>query len=149
MTVQFFCEKSMVAGAPACTGQCEACAKASATAEAEDAAEHGAVEKFYESEIAPKLLQIAELCARKDFGFAAMVEYDPPAAEVTVSPKPSNCGPAMRIVAYAMMAEGNVDVLIKALLKDAAEHGHSSTHLSVLQQAMANAQAQAPGEVKH
>lgn len=102
-------------------------------------------EHIYDTQIAPKLLEVAELCKTCGLGFAAIVEYAPGDSAVTVAPMPANPGAAMRVAGYGMVCEGNVDTLIGALLADAGKFGHSSVHLSVLQQAMASS----VGEVKH
>lgn len=91
-------------------------------------------EKIYDEQIAPKLLEVAEICKSIGLPFAAIVEFDLDEhnTAVTVAPMPDGAGAAMRIVAYAMRAQGNVDALIMALQKDGAKHGHSSLALTIL-----------------
>lgn len=96
-------------------------------------------EKIYDELIGPKLLEIAELCKANGLGFAAICEYAPGECEVSVAPMPASPSPAMRVAGYAMVCQGNIDELIGALLTDANKFGHSSVHMSVLQQAAASA----------
>ena len=91
-------------------------------------------EKIYDEQIAPKLKEVGELCKSIKMGFAAIVEFDAEEGGigVTVAPMPDDAGPAMRIAAYGMRCQGNVDDLIMALQRDGQKHGHSSLALTVL-----------------
>lgn len=88
-------------------------------------------EDFYDSEIAPALLDLGKKCESSGLSFLAVVEWDPgetgQTATLTVDASFS-----MRLSDTATRAKGNVDALIIAMMKHAREHGHSSIFLKQL-----------------
>jgi hypothetical protein len=89
-------------------------------------------EQFYDSEIAPALLELARKCQNNGLSIAAMVEWEPGETGKTAA-LAQGSGVGIRMAETAMQAHGNVDVLIFALMKYGREHGHNSICLKVLE----------------
>lgn len=90
-------------------------------------------EKFYDSEIAPILLQLAGKCQDNGLSIAAIVEWDPGETGRTAA-LAEGSGFGIRMAEMAMRAGNNVDSMIMGLMKYGREHGHSSAclvHLGV------------------
>lgn len=96
-------------------------------------------EKIYDTEIAPKLLEIAERCQVLGFPMVAAVEWENSEGNRGRTEFcPSTNDPATRptaaqlLVHYAARSNGNVDALIMGIIKDARKFGHSSLYLQML-----------------
>lgn len=89
-------------------------------------------EQFYDTEIAPRLLVIAEMCKARGFALVAHVQWSEEDSGRTER-TPHGQWPATRIVQYAARCHGNVDSLIAALLRDGQEYGHNSMFLHRLE----------------
>lgn len=91
-----------------------------------DAAER---ERFYDEEIAPKLLDLARACEERGLGFVAVVEWSPGDCGQTAT-LPAGAGPAIRMAELAGRSRGDVDSFVIAIGKsDLARNGHNSIAL--------------------
>lgn len=88
-------------------------------------------ERFYDTEIAPKLLELARACQERGMSFTANVEYDPGETGRTGILQP-DASIKQRIAHWAAAANGNVDSFMFAVMRHAREHGHSSAILNML-----------------
>lgn len=88
-------------------------------------------EEFYDAEIGPRLLAVAQLCKERGFALVAYCQWSADDCGRTEQ-TPHGLWPATRIVQYAARAHGNVDALIMALQRDGEKHGHSSMALHLL-----------------
>lgn len=93
-------------------------------------------EKFYDNEIAPKLLILAKQCKAKGLSFVAQVSRD--TAEkgddfIGVTAVSGNGGVARWLAVTAADSRGNIDTLLTALCRKAREVGHSSVYLRSLE----------------
>ena len=94
-------------------------------------------EEFYDSEISPTLLALANKCQERNMAFIACVEYDPPNHGIG---RTDCCPPdtsdklssSQRLVHWAARSGGNIDKLIMACYRHAEKHGHSSVYLQLL-----------------
>lgn len=82
-------------------------------------------EKIYDDVIAPKLLEIAELCKQHDMSFVSMIEWDRHAYGRTVY-LAEGSGFEIRLMETLGRAKGNLDTFLMACIKHAHVHGHSS-----------------------
>jgi hypothetical protein len=89
-------------------------------------------EDFYDREVAPVLMDLAKKCQDNGLSIAAMVEWEPGETGRTAALS-ADASFGIRMVEAAMQARGNVDSLIFAIQKYAAEHGHSSICLKMLE----------------
>lgn len=89
-------------------------------------------EAFYDAEIAPVLLDLAQRCKAEGLSFLAVVEYDLGKHGRTRKFADGKIGLGIASADWAAQACGNVDVLIMMLMKYAQGHGHSSLCLSQL-----------------
>ena len=89
-------------------------------------------EQFYDTEIAPRLLVIAEMCKERGFALVAHVQWELDGSGRTEQ-TPHGKWPDTRIVQYAARCHGNIDELIMALLRDGKEYGHNSWCLHKLE----------------
>lgn len=88
-------------------------------------------EAFYDSQIAPVLMDLASKCQDNGLSIAAMVEWDPGETGRTAAIT-AGAGYGIRMAEAAMRSHGNADTLIMALMKHATEHGHGSACLKLL-----------------
>lgn len=79
-------------------------------------------EQFYDEVIAPKLMELAQLCQEKGMQFVAVVEYEQGEVGLTERSELAIAGPQFRLAAYGARCFGNADKLIGALLKDDKQH---------------------------
>lgn len=79
-------------------------------------------EKFYDEVIAPKLLEISQLCRDAGMQFVAVVEYEHGEVGLTEQSHIDQAGPQFRLAVYGARCFGNADALINALLKDDKKH---------------------------
>lgn len=91
-------------------------------------------EKFYDEQIAPELMRLANLCQDRKMSFIACVEYDPDTQGIgrTEVCQPDECGKlsaAQRMTHWAARAMGNLDSFMIACDRHGKEHGHSSMYL--------------------
>lgn len=86
-------------------------------------------EEFYDSEIAPKLMEMARACEARGMSFVACVEYAPEETGETAV-LAAGSGIKARMAYWGVKARGNVDSFMIAAQRHAREHGHSSLFLS-------------------
>lgn len=88
-------------------------------------------EAFYDREIAPRLLELQQICEHHGMSFVALVEWAP--EHVGVTSKVLEGASAKALVAnWGARCFGNIDSLMIAAQRHAEKHGHSSTVLSIL-----------------
>ena len=91
--------------------------------------------QFYDDEVAPLLLALAEKCQARGMPFLAMVEWrnaddEPESGEtVTLGPRPSS---KAMLAGMGIRARGNIDALVMAASRHAEKHGHESVVLGLL-----------------
>ena len=88
-------------------------------------------EEFYDTEIVPRLLAVAQLCRGRGFALVAHCQWSP-GDSGRIEQTPHGLWPATRIVQYAARAQGNADTLFMALQRDGKERGHNSIALTLL-----------------
>lgn len=88
-------------------------------------------ERYYDDEMAPKLLALMEECRARGMSILATVEYDSGNLGSTIMLQPVCCF-AMALVQLATVCEGNVDSLMLAVARHARLHGHNSFVLARL-----------------
>jgi hypothetical protein len=88
-------------------------------------------EAFYDREIAPALMRLAGTCEANGMSFLAKVEWAPDEGGSTMSVR-EDVSVALRMVWWAMQAQGNADQLIWAMQRHGREHGHNSICLMML-----------------
>lgn len=89
-------------------------------------------EQIYDTVIAPKLKEVAELCEQHGMNFAATCEYDREYFGTTVvMPDPSI---AMRFIIWAIESKGNLDSFIIKVSRYVKEKApvHNSMVLKIL-----------------
>lgn len=93
-------------------------------------------EEFYDTEIAPILLKLRDLCAARKMAFVASVEFDPSSSAIGRTeyqpPDDGSISAAQRLVHWAARSQGNIDKLFMACDRHGREHGHSSIYLQLL-----------------
>lgn len=94
-------------------------------------------EEFYDQEIAPALLKLAEKCKERDMAFLASVEFDPKnhgigRTEFRPPDSADLLSAAQRLTHWAAHAKGNIDLLILWCIRHGDEHGHGSVYLRQL-----------------
>jgi hypothetical protein len=88
-------------------------------------------EEFYDTKLAPALMELARKCQERGINFQALVEYETnEIAETRVLP--TQPGFAMALAVMASKARGNIDAFLIGARQYAEEHGHSSVFLKVL-----------------
>jgi hypothetical protein len=88
-------------------------------------------EEFYDTELAPVLVELARKCQERGINFQALVEYETnEIAETRVLP--AQPGFALALAVMASMARVNIDAFLIGAKQYAEEHGHSSVFLKVL-----------------
>lgn len=95
---------------------------------------HHNKEQLYDNEIAPKLRQLAERCQELDMPLFAAVDYGTgeEALGCTVCPH-KNSGIQWKLISFAAGCKGNLDLLIRQIVRHAEKHGHSSAYIHLLQ----------------
>lgn len=95
-------------------------------------------EEIYDTEIAPQLLALSKRCQELGFPFVANVEYNVgetgrtefcPKTDGVDNPRPSA---KQLLVHYAARCNGNIDVMLMAVIRDCEKFGHSSMYLRLL-----------------
>lgn len=88
-------------------------------------------EEFYDTEVGPKLAELARACEARGMSFVSSVEYEPESTAETFS---LIKGHSVKItLAYmAIKAHGNLDSLVIGAARYARDHGHSSMVLNLL-----------------
>jgi hypothetical protein len=88
-------------------------------------------EKFYDTEIAPKLRELAYKCGQQGLNLLCLVEYEPgKIGETRILPAPTSF--KMELPVMAAAANGNIDAFLIAARRYAAEYGHSSVFMHQL-----------------
>jgi len=95
----------------------------------------GARERVYDQQIAPLLLQAAQLCQQHDMPLVAQVEYQPGDFGLTYYLKPEH-GLSMHLLYWAAKAKNNFDAFMRPVLNHAEERGHTSSYLAILFRAL-------------
>jgi len=88
-------------------------------------------EAFYDDEIAPVLADLCRKCEERGIPFVATVEYASEAYGTTAA-FPKERGLAIEWAYIAARSNGNADVLIGHLVRQAEERGHGSVYLNML-----------------
>jgi hypothetical protein len=88
-------------------------------------------EEFYDSVIAPALLDLGKQCQDRGISFVASVEYATGETGETATINEA-ASFKIRLAHAAMSSHGNVDSLFFWLVKYAKEHGHQSIILRQL-----------------
>jgi len=73
-------------------------------------------EEFYDAHVAPELARLANLCVEREMSFVAAVEYNPGDIAETRKFTASQTW-AMEMVALAISAMGNLDLLVFAIAR--------------------------------
>jgi hypothetical protein len=85
-------------------------------------------EKFYDEEIAPALAELCRHCADAGISILVLAEYAANALGRT-SMLLDGHGESIALAHMAADAKGNPDALIRALMDDAQQAGHTSMYL--------------------
>lgn len=91
-------------------------------------------EEFYDTEIAPKLLELAKLCKEKEIPFFARVEYNSEAGEgatTAFTTKDDSLG--QKMLNWVGQAKNNFDLFMMAVLREVKGKPHNSIYLTILQ----------------
>jgi hypothetical protein len=88
-------------------------------------------EVFYDTEVAPILMDLARKCKANGLSFVATVEWNPGDTGETMTIS-SNAGIKILMAAWAVRAHGNADALILAMMRHGKEHDHNSMCLHML-----------------
>jgi hypothetical protein len=88
-------------------------------------------EAFYDSEIAPRLLELARLCQDNEISLVCAANWGTDDQDRTVTLQP-HAPMSIKMTEVAAQANGNADSLIMALMKHGREHGHNSMCLHLL-----------------
>lgn len=81
-----------------------------------------AKEAFYDAEIAPALLALAEKCKERDIPFLAVVEWNPNDRGQTIVQIPDQ-SMAMTMLAYCARMENNLDGYVIGLIRYCRQKG--------------------------
>jgi len=88
-------------------------------------------ERFYDSEIAPALADLARRCEQCGLSFLALVEWDIGEVGSTGVLQRAR-GPQIDWANAAAHARGNADTMIMHIMRQAEKSGHSSMCLNIL-----------------
>lgn len=88
-------------------------------------------EAYYDREIAPRLLELQQICEHHEMSFVATVEWAPEHVGVT-SKVLDGASAKAHIADWGARCFGNIDSFMIAAQRHAAKHGHSSAVLSIL-----------------
>lgn len=93
-------------------------------------------EKFYDENVAPVLLKLAQQCQKRGMSFLASVEYDPEnggrgRTDFQMPDQKDKLSAAQRMVHWAARCDGNIDSFFIACDRHGKEHGHSSIYLQM------------------
>ena len=88
-------------------------------------------EQFYDEEIAPVLMELAKKCNERGIPFVAVVEYEQGNFGTTAD-LPEQRGLPMDWAYVAARSNGNADVMIGHIAKQAQQAGHGSYFLHQL-----------------
>ena len=89
-------------------------------------------EAFYDREIAPALMELANKCEAEGLSLVAMCEFAPNDTGMTLTVR-EGAGVKLRLASWAIQAAGNADALIGKMLNAGVEHGHNSVYLTMLE----------------
>lgn len=90
-----------------------------------------ASEEFYDREIAPALMAIAQKCEDHGISLVAKVEWEPGESGTTAAVR-ADASFALQLAHWAAASHGNVDALVMQCMRYGQEHGHSSLCLKQL-----------------
>lgn len=97
-------------------------------------------EEFYDLRIAPLVDQIIALCKEGEIPlhatFGLRSEDDPSLVCTTHLGEEWDGSPVWRLLRYAILCRGNLDILLTHILRDVGEQEHTSVYLRVLQTAL-------------
>jgi hypothetical protein len=88
-------------------------------------------ESFYDEHIAPKLLEISDLCKENGMSMVCKVEWAPDEGGRTVVMQ-EDAGTGMKVAYFAAKAGSNVDALFIAIERLSKKVGHNSFVLSMM-----------------
>lgn len=77
-------------------------------------------EEWYDTEIAPKLLELCNACGDRGMSFIATVEYEP--SEMSTTKRLVNPGLAMVMLAHCAHSGANIDGYVIGLVRYLREH---------------------------
>jgi hypothetical protein len=86
-------------------------------------------EAFYDREVAPTLLRLANECKANGLPFIAVVGWSPEDTGETIALPDDEIGIKMKMALWGVRAHGNADALIGQMVKHGEEHGHNSAYL--------------------
>lgn len=90
-------------------------------------------EKFYEDEIAPALLALAQKCEEKGIPFVALCQYaDDEVGRTSFVPTHTEAG--TRMANWAGQSKNNFDIFVEIVRQEARRLGHNSTALRLLEE---------------
>lgn len=89
-------------------------------------------EKFYDEAIAPKLMEVCELCKAKKIPFLAVVEYAPGEIGSTSMQHPDECL-NMVMIRHCTKTTPNIDAYILGLARYAVEKGIDTRSSLIMQ----------------
>lgn len=93
-------------------------------------------EAFYDTEVAPTLMELAKKCQDRGLSFVAMVEWSPDGTGETVTVR-EGAGIKIQMASWAVKSHGNADVLIGTMVHHGEQHGHNSAYLHLLDRKVA------------
>lgn len=88
-------------------------------------------EEYYDTNIAPKLAEIAQDCENNGMSLIAFCEFNKGEIGDTITIQQGSHF-STRLVHMAVQSKGNVDSLIWGIMKYASKYGHSSITLKQL-----------------
>lgn len=88
-------------------------------------------EQFYDEQIAPQLIALAEQCKDRGLSLLAVCEWGKMETGSTRMLQP-DASISIRMSDAVAMANGNIDSFMLAMMRHAREHGHGSMILSRL-----------------
>jgi hypothetical protein len=88
-------------------------------------------EQFYDEQISPELIALAEKCREKGLSLLAVCEWEALKTGSTRLLQP-DASIGMRMADAVVKANGNIDSFMFAIMRHAREHGHGSIILNQL-----------------
>lgn len=86
-------------------------------------------EDFYDTEIAPVLLELSKKCSEKGILLVAAVEFERGVGKTYSGGKPESAD--MALVTAAAKAQGNLDLMVMSLARSSFAEGHNSVVLEL------------------
>lgn len=89
-------------------------------------------EEWYDTEIAPKLAELANLCGDRGMSFLSVVEYEP-GSRSTTQRATGNTGLEMTMIAHCAKTAPNIDGYVIGLARYCRENGIDTSASFVMQ----------------